>query len=137
MLNKIVVHFLDHRIERGYTTDFNPDKPFFHLIVKENDKDKSIPIKIENLKAVFFVKELLGKSRTRPAEKKTFEDLKDKKLIGKKVKVEFVDNEVLYGITLGYSPKRQGFFFTPIDPDSNNERIFAVLGAVKSVTFYD
>ncbi len=138
MPNKVVVHFLDHRIERGYTTDFNPDKPFFHLIVKEeNNKEKSIPIKIANLKAVFFVKELLGKSRARPAEKKTFEDLKDKKLIGKKVKVEFVDNEVLYGLTLGYSQKRQGFFFTPIDPESNNERIFAVLSAIKSVTFYD
>jgi hypothetical protein len=70
-------------------------------------------------------------------KKKTFADLEDKTLIGKKVKVEFNDGEVLYGMTLGYSPHRQGFFFTPIDPESNNERIFAVLSAVKELTFHE
>lgn len=137
MPNKVVVHYLDHRIERGYTSDFKPDKTIFHLVVKEGEKEKSIPVKISNLKAVFFVKELTGKSRTRPVEKKTFEDIKDQNLVGRKVKVEFIDGEVLYGLTMGYSPQRQGFFFTPIDPESNNERIFAVLNAVKDITFYD
>ncbi|MGQ9702497.1 MAG: DUF6982 domain-containing protein [bacterium] len=137
MPNKVVVHYLDHHIERGYTSDFRPDKPLFHLIVKEKDKEKSVAVKIANLKAVFFVKELLGRSRTRPVHKKTFNDIEDKNLIGKKVKVEFVDGEVLYGITMGYSPQRQGFFFNPIDQESNNERIFAVLSAVKDITFYD
>ncbi len=137
MPNKVVVHYLDHRLERGYTTDFRPDKPLFHLIVKEDDREKSVPVKFANLKAFFFVKELRGKSRTRPVKKKTFEDIEDTKHIEKKVKVEFTDGEVLYGLTMGYSPQRQGFFFTPIDPESNNERIFAVLTAVKDITFYD
>ncbi|MCX7994937.1 MAG: hypothetical protein N3A65_04080 [candidate division WOR-3 bacterium] len=137
MPNKVVVHYLDHRIERGYTTDFKPDKPIFHLVVKEGDKERSIPVKIASLKAVFFVKELMGKSRTRPVKRKTFEDIKDKTLVGRKVKVEFTDGEIIYGLTMGYSPQRQGFFFTPIDPESNNERIFAVLNAVKEITFYD
>ncbi len=137
MPNKVVVHYLDHRVERGYTTDFKPDKSIFHLVVKEEGREKSIPVKIENLKAVFFVKELMGKSRSRPVVKKTFEDIKDKNIVGKKVKVEFIDGEVLYGLTMGYSPQRQGFFFIPIDSESNNERIFAVLKAVKDITFYD
>ncbi|MEO0185131.1 MAG: hypothetical protein ABIL22_05085 [candidate division WOR-3 bacterium] len=137
MPNKVVVHYVDHRIERGYTSDFKADKPLFHLVIKEGGKEKSVPVKIANLKAVFFVKELMGKSRTRPVKKKTFEELEDKNLIGRKVKVEFVDGEILYGLTMGYSPQRQGFFFTPIDPESNNERIFAVLSAVKDITFHD
>jgi len=137
MPNKVVVHYLDHRIDQGYTSDFRPDKPLFHLIVKENDKEKSVPVKVANLKAVFFVKELKGKSRTRPVKKKTFENIEDKNLIGKKVKIEFNDGEVLYGLTMGYSPQRQGFFFSPIDLESNNERIFAVLTAIKDITFYD
>ncbi len=131
------MHYIDHRIERGYTSDFRPDKALFHLVVKEGNKEKSIPVKIADLKAVFFVKELMGKSRARPVEKKTFDDIKDKTLLGKKVKVEFTDGEVLYGLTMGYSPQRQGFFFTPIDPESNNERIFAVISAVKDITFYE
>ena len=139
MPNKVVIHYADGHLERGYTSDFQPHKEIFHLIVKnENDaKDRAIPVKLINLKAVFFVKELLGKVRARPVVKKTFDEFKDKKLVGKKVKVEFNDGETLYGLTLGYSPQRKGFFFTPLDPESNNERIFAILTAVKDITFYE
>lgn len=135
MANKVVVHYKDGKVERGHTTDFRPDKEVFHLVVTEENEKKSLLVEIAYLKAVFFVKELEGMSRTRHADKKTFEDVKDQKLIGKKVKVEFTDGEVICGLTLGYSPRRQGFFFTPIDPESNNERIFAVLTAVKEITF--
>jgi hypothetical protein len=136
MPNRVVVRYADGRIERGYTTDFQPHKEVFHVVVK-GEKDKSIAVKMANLKAVFFVKELHGMDKNRPVVKRSFEDIKDQKLIGKKVKVEFNDGEILNGLTLGYSPQRRGFFFTPIDPSSNNERIFAVLSAVKDITFYE
>ncbi len=41
---------------------------------------------------------------------------------GKKVEVTFTDDGVLVGSTLGYDPKRQGFFIFPADPKSNNIR---------------
>ncbi len=137
MPNKVVVRYLDGHIDRGYTTDFMPHKDIFHIVVEEDKDHKAIPVKMSNLKAVFFVKELGGKNRQRPVAKKSFEDIKDKKLIGRKVKVTFLDGEELFGLTLGYSPQRRGFFFTPIDPESNNERVFAVLSAVKDISFYD
>jgi hypothetical protein len=137
MPNKVVVRYLDGRIERGYTADFQPGKEVFHLVVREDGLEKSMPIRMSNLKAVFFVKELHGMDKSRPVVKRTFSEIGDKKLIGKKVKVEFTDGEVLNGLTLGYSPLRRGFFFTPIDPESNNERIFAVMTAVKDITFHD
>lgn len=137
MPNKLVIRFLDGRIERGYTADFQPHKEIFHLVVKSEGQDRSLAVKMANLKAVFFVKELHGMDKDRPVVKRDFAALKDQKLIGKKVRVEFLDGEVLNGITLGYSPQRRGFFFTPIDPESNNERIFAVLSAVKDITFHD
>ena len=136
MPNKVVVHYLDGNVERGYTTDFQPNKEIFHLIVEDNG-EKSILVKIINLKAVFFVKNLKGLDKTRVKAKRSFEEIKDKKMIGRKVKVEFTDGEVLFGITLGYSANRRGFFFTPIDPESNNERIFAIINAVKDITFYE
>ncbi len=136
MPNKVVVHYLDGNVERGYTTDFQPNKEIFHLIVEDNG-EKSLPVKIINLKAVFFVKNLKGLNKTRVKAKKSFEEIKDKKSIGRKVKVEFTDGEVLFGLTLGYSANRRGFFFTPIDPESNNERIFAIINAVKDITFYE
>jgi len=130
MPNKVVVRYLDGEVNQ-------PGKDVFHLVVKEDGGDRSIAVKMAALKAVFFVKELGGLDKSRPVVKRTFDQVKDQKLIGKKVKVEFVDGEVLYGLTLGYSPQRRGFFFTPIDPESNNERIFAVLSAVKDIRFYE
>ena len=106
-------------------------------MVKKEGQERSIPVKMANLKAVFFVKELEGMDKKRPVVKRTFDQIKDKTLIGKKVKVEFTDGEVLRGLTLGYSPQRRGFFFTPIDPESNNERVFALLAAVKDIEFYE
>lgn len=137
MVNKVVAHFLDKTIRRGYTSDFKPDGQLFHLIVKEGGEETSVPVRITSLKAIFFVKELLGKDRSRPVVKRGFADVKDKKLIGKKVKITFNDGEILLGTTLGYSPKRHGFFFTPIDPESNNERVFAVTSSVKDITFIE
>jgi len=137
MPNKIVARFIDGRLERGYTTDFLPHREVFHIVSKEEGKNKTTAIKMSELKAVFFVKELEGMDKDRPVIKRDFEDVGDKKLIGKKVKVIFNDGEELLGLTLGYSPQRRGFFFTPIDPESNNERIFAVLTAVKGIEFYE
>ena len=137
MANRVVVHYANGKIERGYTSDFQPGKDVFHLVIKDEDKETSIPITMSDLKAVFFVKDLRGRGRASSQEKKDFEDLKDEKLLGKKVKVEFNDGEIICGLTLGYSPKRKGFFFTPIEKESNNERIFAVLSFVKRITFYE
>jgi hypothetical protein len=127
---------MNGRIERGYTTDFQPNREIFHLMVKGDEKHKPVAIRVADLKAVFFVKELHGLNKDRPVIKRDFDEIKDQKIVGKKVRVEFTDGEVLNGITLGYSPQRKGFFFTPIDPESNNERIFAVMSAVKDISFH-
>jgi len=137
MINRVVARYLDGKTLRGYTTDFRPDAEVFHLVAKEGDEDKSYTIVLNELKAVFFVKEIEGMDPKRPVVKRKFEDVSDKRLVGKKVKVIFNDGEELLGTTLGYSPKRKGFFFTPIDPESNNERIFAIVSAVKDITFFE
>lgn len=137
MINRVVARYLDGKTIRGYTTDFRPDAEVFHVVAKEEDEDKSYTIVLNELKAVFFVKEIEGMDPKRPVTKRKFEDVKDQRLVGKKVKVIFKDDEELLGTTLGYSPRRKGFFFSPIDPESNNERIFAILSAVKDITFFE
>jgi hypothetical protein len=52
---------------------------------------------------------------------------------GQKVEVTFIDGEVLIGSTLGYDPKRQGFFVLPADPKSNNLRVYVVSSFVEKV----
>lgn len=130
--NKVVVHCVDGRILNGYTHDFLADKESFHLNTAMEPGVGTIhEVKISDLKAVFFVKTMEGKPEYR--EKNRFEAGGGKALHGIKIKVVFKDGETLRGISMGYSKAKKGFFIIPIDPQSNNERIFIVAGAASEV----
>src|SRR3972149_1975629 len=136
LLNKIVVRFKEGSILRGKMLDFSPDKRFFHLeltsgeiVTVDMEKLKILEIDMEELKAAFFVKDFKGN--------KNHNDIYNDVISGsgKKVRVEFLDGEVIIGYALSYAPERHGFFITPADLQSNNERIFVIKSATKKVTF--
>jgi len=121
---RAVARYRDGRIQRGTTADFSPLRESFHL----TDEAGTHLVKITDLKAVFFVRDFAGN----PAydEKKGFLARQNH---GKKVLVEFVDGETLFGYTLNYSSRGLGFFMFPGDPGSNNEKIFVVHTAAQTV----
>ena len=124
--DKVVIHFKDGNILRGNTKDFFPNKKTFHLII-EGSKDKEV--NIEKLKAVFFVKDLKG-------DNNYVYEFDDKVSGGgKKIAVDFFDGETIVGYVLSYSPQRQGFIMMPANLEGNNNRIFVVNSAIKSVDF--
>jgi hypothetical protein len=129
---KVVVHFADHRIIKGFTQDFFPNKHLFHLY-PENPAGPgdSVEIMIKDLKAIFFVRDFQGNAHYR--ERKEFQETDQ--LQGRKVAVTFFDGEVIVGSTLGYDPNRPGFFLFPVDPQSNNLRVFCISKAVKDVRY--
>jgi hypothetical protein len=130
--NRIVAHFKDGRLLKGYTHDFTPVKDTFHLTSElEKDKGQIYEVFCPNLKAIFFVKTLAGNVNYK--EKKSFKEVDASGLRGIKIKIEFNDGEVMCGISLGYSKKRKGFFIVPVDPQSNNERVYVIASAVKDV----
>ncbi len=126
---KVVIRYADGRLVKGYTNDFFPNKPSFH--VAEGAGDQGVEVSVKDLKAVFFVKDFNG--RPEHNERKDF--IKGKEPAGRKVEVTFVDGEVIVGATLGYDPVRSGFFVTPSDPQSNNMRVFVLSSAVKDFRF--
>ncbi|MBI3030784.1 MAG: hypothetical protein HYY64_14860 [Candidatus Rokubacteria bacterium] len=129
---KIVVHCADGKIVKGYSLDFYPNKPGFHLIPTVGDfalAEEPIEVRIDELKAVFFVRDFVGNPEY--DEEKRFAD--GKRPPGRKVAVTFVDDELLVGSTMGYDLSRPGFFFFPADDKSNNVAVFAVSAAVKKV----
>ncbi len=126
--NRIVARFADGRIVKGTTHDFSVTRDFFHVIPTEADQPP-IRVGIPALKAVFFVKDHLGNKHYN--EKKAF----DKLVPGRKLQVVFKDGETLVGATTAYDAARPGFFMTPADPQSNNDRIFVVAKAVRAVAF--
>lgn len=127
-LNLVVARYRDGKLVKGVTYDFSPAKTLFH-VQTSSDKQGTAPVNMADLKAVFFVKSLGGFPEHH--EKKEFPETTP----GRKIKVEFFDGEIIAGTTTGYSRERQGFFLFPVDPESNNLRIYVVSAAVKKVEF--
>lgn len=128
---KVVVRYADGRLVKGMTQDFFPNKDRFHLRPDTTNPEEPAEILISDLKAVFFVKDFTGNHDYN--ERKEYSN--GDKAQGRKVEVLFVDGEKLVGSTLGYDPNRLGFFLFPVDPESNNIRVFAVTAAVKSIRY--
>jgi hypothetical protein len=126
----VVARYANGKIAKGHTFNFGPNKPFFHLFPAEGTATKALGVWLKDLKAVFFVRSFAGDPDY--TERK---DL-DPKLppLAAKVRVEFLDGEVLVGYTTAYNPMQLGFFFVPMDPNGNNVRVFAVFSAASSVT---
>lgn len=127
MQNRIIVRFSDGKILKGTTADLFPNKAVFHLKDKENGSIQEIDI--FNLKAVYFVKCFDGNPGYQERD-----DI-ERVGLGKKIKVQFKDGEILIGYTQGYSPNRDIFIVFPSDPDSNNEKVFVVTNATGMVSF--
>lgn len=130
-LIKVVFRYLSGGLVKGYTRDFSPNKESFHVEVLGETEGKIVEVNVKDLKALFFVKDFAGNAAYN--ERKQFRE--GQQITGRKVRVTFKDGEVLVGTTIGFDPKRQGFFFFPADPETNNTKIFAVLSAVSKVEF--
>ena len=126
--NRVVARFADGRVLKGTTQDFSVSRDSFHVIPPDAGATP-IRVYVPALKAVFFVKDHTGDKDYN--EKKAFEKL----VPGRKLQVTFRDGEVLVGSSTAYDAARPGFFMTPADPKSNNDRIFVVMKAVRSVAF--
>lgn len=127
---KIITRFTNGKIIKGYTSDFFPNKPFFHVYKSVFESEgEGVKVHLKDLKAIFFVKDFEGNPSH--DERKEFE--RDQILHGRKIEITFRDSEILVGTTTGYDPHREGFFLFPVDPQSNNLRVFVISAAVKKV----
>ncbi len=131
-VNKIVARYRDGRIRKGYTENFFPNKTKFHLRPRADAAPgEAEEVMLNELKAVFFVRDFTGDRAYR--ERKQL--LEGEKPRGRILEITFSDGEVLVGTTMGYDPSRPGYFIFPVDPKSNNQKIFVVTGAVKSARY--
>lgn len=127
MQNKIVVHFLDGKVMKGFTENFFPNKNLFH--VRDKDNGSATEIDLLKLKGVFFVKSFEG---NRNYNERTDTERTG---IGKRIRIHFKDGETFIGYTSGYSPERNGFFAFPTDAGSNTERVFVLKNATADIRF--
>jgi hypothetical protein len=128
---KVVVHYANGKVIKGFTGDFSPKKDLFHLFPVTDPMGEAMEVLIKDLKAVFFVRDFTGDPRYN--ERKMF--LQGEKGHGRKLEVICIDDELFVGATLGYDPSRKGFFVFPVDPKSNNIRVFIISSAVKKFRY--
>ncbi len=125
---RLVVHYRDGRIFKGFSITFDPSKDTFSLTLRDAAADDPVvQVRLADLKAVFFVDDFDGEPQY--SERKEF-------LLptaGRRMTVRFFDGEVLWGTSLTYHPSRSGFFLFPGDPWSNNDKVFVVSAAVTEI----
>jgi hypothetical protein len=132
VLTKIVVRYADGRIIKGYTQDFLPTNPSFHVQPFDSGTSTdAVDILVRDLKALFFVRDFLGN----PNYQERKEIFEGAKIIGKVLEVTFKDGERIVGSSLSYDPERPGFFIFPADPEENNLGVFVVSESVSKVRY--
>jgi hypothetical protein len=127
--NLVVARYRNGEVVKGYTRDFFPDRPAFHVLPKGSQV--SVQVKTGELKGVFFVRDLLG-NRLRNKGRR-FPALDQGPNTGRRIAVLFDDGELLVGYAQTYSPERAGFFVFPADPNSNNIRVYVLRAATRQV----
>lgn len=128
-MNNIVAHFLDGRLVKGMTLDFEPGRPACHVKTRESGM---VEIRLADLKALFFVKSLEGFADAKRTQ--TISPTDPRHRGSHAIEIEFTDGERLAGLTNQFPPIRPFYFVLPADPADNNIRILVNKGAVKNVT---
>ncbi len=126
---KVVARYTNGRLIKGFTYDFFPNKDRFHVTPADHTSGKPIEVTVNDLKAVFVVRDFGGDPHY--VERKVYP--KEGIPYGVPLEITFTDAEVMLGSSMGFDPKRSGFFISPFDPMNNNLRVFVVSSAVKRV----
>lgn len=126
-MNKIVVHWENGEIAKGYSLDFSSTCKSFHL---KNQKDPlcSEEVDLCTLKAVFFVKDFLGDSLHEYSR-----DFRPVPAGIRHVEVSFCDGEKFFGYSDEIHTDCLGFFISPIDPDANTTRAFVLYSFIEGI----
>ena len=137
---KLVAHFKDGDVARGYSPDFRPEKEIFYLMTWDGEVTSSRKIQVDQLKALFHVK-TWGTPGGHSDRRREFPPGEGPVLVQKKdtprTIVEFYDGEEIWGYSQGYHSPAPGFFLFPADPGDNNQKIFVVRSSLVNIQFLD
>ena len=125
---KVVARYADGRLVKGYTFDFAPAQPRFRVFSQPSASGPSVSVLVRDLKAVFFVRDLVGNPARQDSQK-----FPSGQVANPPVEVRFRDGEVMLGTADSPATDPQGFFFIPADPESNNLRVYVVATATRAV----
>jgi len=124
---EVVLHYRDGSTLRGtLLREFSPGD---HCVDVRTADGQDFRVEFEGLKAVFFIKD----PRRRDLEVQISSMDIHTRGSAASARVEFFDGEVIHGRVAQYSVEEHGFFLFPTAPESNNEKIFVVVQALKTL----
>ena len=124
---EVVLRYRDGSTRKGRLhRDFSPGDEAVEVVTSDGER---VVAELPDLKAVFFIKD--------PRRRDLEVQISGLDLLpasgGAAARVEFFDGEVVHGRVAQYSVKERGIFLFPTAPESNNERIFVVVQALKTL----
>src|SRR5262245_33780386 len=134
--DKVVAHFKDGRVVKGHTRDFSPARDSFTLQPYVGEVGP-VPVFLDDLKAVFHVRTFDGNPAhpRQRAEVGTIAEPRFAKVMdqGRRVALQFIDGERLWGYAEMLEGEDRGFFFFPTDPGDNNLRVYVVKSSLREM----
>lgn len=136
---KAVLRFNNGSLLKGNLKDFSAE--LTEVTLEEAETNKILTVKIDELKAIFFVRSFEGDRERK--EKKSYGISRHR---GQRIFIKFKDDESMIGFLEGDVPwergfflskhdkGKKGFFLLPVDLDSNNTKVFVVASSIKDVT---
>jgi hypothetical protein len=129
--DRVVAHEKSGRVVKGSTRDFLPEHPRFHVLPR--DSAVTLPVRMSDLKAVYFVRDLAGNPEH--AKLRAFPAVDPTPGVGRRIAVLFQDGELLVGYAQNYSGEKSGFFVYPCDGQGNTIRAFVLRAATQRIRF--
>ncbi len=124
---EVVLHHRDgSTLRRTLLREFSPSD---HCVDVKTADGEDLRVEFEGLKAVFFIKDPLRRDLEVQISSMDIHTRGS----AASARVEFFDGEVVHGRVAQYSVEEHGFFLFPTGPESNNEKIFVVVQALKTL----
>src|SRR3972149_2739742 len=107
---KVALHYLDGQVLKASAHDSPPSKPHFHFFPADvGPSGKPIQVHVKDLKAVVFIKDLVGDDLLDEPQKV----VEGKQPPGRKVEGGFADGSVVAGLTMAHDPRPAGLLRVP------------------------
>lgn len=123
----VVLRYRDgHALRCFLTKEFTPSD---HTVEAETDEGEAVQVGVDQLKAMFFLKDPLRREVEMQLGQPS-----DSPPGGAPARIEFFDGEIIHGRMESYSVDDMGFFLYPTSLESNNERMFVVAHALRTLS---
>lgn len=129
---RVVVRTLSGETLKGYGDNFLPGETEFMVQEVESGEIHRVPL--AEVKMVCFVRAFVTDSQSthRPTAPLIYQAVP-----GRRVSLEFADGERMEGVATLQAMPSQGFFVTPLNPNSNNLQVYVNPNALKRFRFSD